>query len=160
MNARQLIVFSMGMTLCSGVSAGEVQHWVNLASVADPETAQEIRDRATAVVPDRFFIVPVETDAGRAYRVSGGPYLRESLAEQLLGEVRRAGFAEAWISRAPAMHSDTPGVGAAAEQTDAAPPAGLDPALYDGVGSAALVDRAPPGHALHRLRRGDDDPER
>jgi hypothetical protein len=133
--------------------SGQAQHWVHLASVADPELAQAVRARATEVVPDRFFIVPTETDEGRVYRVSCGPYMREALAEQLLAEVRRAGFTGAWISRdAPVA----PAPAAAAGRGEGTPLAGgLDPALYDDAGAGAFVDRAPPGHGLHRLRRDD-----
>jgi hypothetical protein len=149
MKVSYLMVFPCIWLASAGAWGEQAQHWVNLASVADPEVAQAIRARATEVIPDRFFIVPVETEDGRLYRVTGGPYMREALAEQLLAEARRAGFTGAWVSRQAAA---TAGLRSAEGGTLYS---GLDPALYDGAGAGAFVDRAPPGHALHRLRRED-----
>jgi hypothetical protein len=137
------------------VCAAEHQYWVNLAGVADPDAAEAVRRRAAAALPDRFVIQPVDAEEGRVYRVVCGPYLRESLARQLLSDARRAGFAEAWLSGSPVDSAGQIGASGAVSG-DEQSAQGVDPAIYDQAGADTFVDRAPPDHQLHRLRREAD----
>jgi hypothetical protein len=132
-------------------------HWVNLGRTPDPEQAQALRDRARAALPDQAVIIPEDGSDGRSYRVASGPYMRRGLAEQLLGDARRSGFRDAWLSPAPLAQgiARTRSAGAAAELGADGTDAGRD----DAMGADAFVDRAPAGHELHKLRRTGDEPE-
>lgn len=149
-----LIIFSAGV---SGESVDPMSHWVNLGRTPDPEQAQALRDRARAALPDQVVIIPEDGSDGRSYRVASGPYMRRGLAEQLLGDARRSGFRDAWLSAAPLAQGIAPTrLPGAAPEVEAD---GADAGRYDAAGADAFVDRAPAGHELHKLRRTGDEPE-
>ncbi|MEM8769867.1 MAG: DUF5916 domain-containing protein, partial [Pseudomonadota bacterium] len=86
------------LVLCFALSAwAEDELWVAVGSYRNFSDAETARGQAFASLAESFSIREVETDSGRWFRVVAGPYLTPEIANHMLGEAQRNGFASAWV---------------------------------------------------------------
>ncbi len=153
-------------------AVAQAEYWITVGSFHDLDAAELTRAEATRLLPETFTVARAETDSGIWYRVLAGPYLSREIADHMRDEARRAGFEQAWIlaqesgELAMAGYSGSylsdPGLEPAAVEPFDEGQAGMATAAEPAEGSRqapeekaarTLIDEAPPGYQLHRLRR-------
>lgn len=177
----------LAVVLFAGGASAESEYWVSIASYSTLEGASEVRDRASDVFPHELIIEPLWSESGRLlYRVMAGPWADRAEAERVLQRAHATRYPDAWLlgprasphledtqagpasapAAVPAAVSAAAPAAAPAPETSTRPPGRAtaateqrDPAREAARRFAAptVVERAPPGHQLHKLRRAPDD---
>ena len=172
------LFLAVSLASVSIVAAAEAQYFVVLGSYSTWSQAEEARGKAAVKMSEPYTLASADTPRGTFHRVLAGPYLDKGRAASVLEKARVKGFVDAWLL---AERMPIPGgYLAAAGATNPLPPEtqevedrllsrGGDP--YDapvapersGAFDEApetddeqgpiLVEEAPPGYDLHRLRR-------
>ena len=163
----------MRWLLCAAISLfvstarAEEQYWVAVGSYRNLGYAQEALDRANAALDESFVLSSLDIEAERWYRVMAGPYLTRGVAELTLVDAQLAGFETSWmlVTEASDLEADlADGYGSYDEY------APLDDGFeerYDEYRDdysfrenqepaktpREVVDQAPEGYGLHKLRR-------
>lgn len=165
---RALNIAFLSIIFFADGAAAELQYWVSVGSYRDPAIADEMLAEAAAKMGESFSLVTATTDSGYFYRVATGPYLTRELAEDRVRSAQDAGYISAWLW---AEESDF----ASTQVLDTAGPSDLsydfDLPDYDAdddfnsrigaddelssrrVPVPELVDEAPAGYQLNRMRR-------
>ena len=143
------------------------RYWVALGVFERLEGAQRERESAATVLAD-VLLLPQNTDEGFLYRVLQGPHSDRTEAEAAVRNAQSLGFGEAWLFIDRGELGAAPAPSPAAPRRLASPrapapvpryapsdPAPSEPAPPISVGQEALVEEAPEGFGLHRLRRDD-----
>ena len=158
MGGRLRIICIIGLTLCCAfVSAdeyGELQYWASIASFDRADEAQQFVTRIELELGDRFTVIERDTVNGRYYRVVTGPYLSRQLAQDRVRGAQAAGYVDAWVwvdrVVATQLTSYQPPGGTSSQTSTATPPPSPPTATKV---LPTLVDQAPDGYQLNRLRR-------
>lgn len=165
-----------GLLLACAAAAAESQYFVVLGSYTTMGHAEEAKAQAAEKLPEPYSLVAADTPRGTYYRVMAGPYLGKQRATGMLEKARATGFADAWLLAEPSLVSptysglDTPlleteevedrllsagGDYEAPPRADPVAPRADAPSEADDDGPV-LIEEAPPGYELHRLRRSGD----
>jgi hypothetical protein len=176
---RRIAAFFSLALVCASASA-ESQYYVVLGSYATMTRAEEAQVQASERLPEAYGLVAADTPEGIYYRVVAGPYLGKERADTMLDRARSTGFADAWLlEEASPLSEDYLSSSYLALETlstetddvedrlltgdgayDAPPPEparrNTDGPSEEGDGGPILVEEAPPGYELHRLRRSGD----
>jgi hypothetical protein len=144
---------------------------VSIASLKSEEGAEREAARAASTMAERFVVLGAQTDRGFFYRVVSGPYIDRLWANEQLANAKDAGYEDAWIWVGDA---DTALIGEstatdefAFDDTDDFELPEFDEdfdlpefefqsdddLLEDRVPVPKVVDEAPPGYQLNKLRR-------
>jgi hypothetical protein len=143
---------------------GEVEFWMSVGSYQDLAYAEVARNDASSMLAESFAIDDVETHDGFFYRVVAGPYFSKEIADHLVDEARRVGFATPWAFVRESGLTTLPSSTALREPELDLPELDVDselealPALElkDRPMQSSehkLIDVAPDDYHLHRLRR-------
>jgi hypothetical protein len=160
----------MGICLLPSVAAGaELVYHVSVGSYSNYAYAVEALEEALGGLDGSFTIEEADLPQGLIFRVIGGPYLNREVAESLSQRARELGFESPWVLERQGWSAMSPNTlpGEGTESFLTAPPELRELAPLSGSslsGSATppptreevehkLVEEAPPGYDLHRLRR-------
>lgn len=83
--------------LFAGITQAADEYWVAVGSYQSIEAAEAARSQASDQLSETFSVSGADIDGGRWYRVVAGPYLTREIADHILEETRRSGFANAWV---------------------------------------------------------------
>ncbi|HEY5645125.1 MAG TPA: SPOR domain-containing protein [Pseudomonadales bacterium] len=166
---------SLVALLLAVLGRADDDYWVSVGSYRAFDQAQAAREQARARLPESFSVSEAMLDSGIWFRVLAGPYLTREIAEHMVEEARRQGFVSPWIlAGSSSIRTDLADYGGdlLSSEPRSADEIDLDDFALDvpdadrsGVpGFAApmrsepekehiLVDEAPAGYRLNRLRR-------
>jgi len=82
-----------------GHAAAEEQYWGIVGSFQNIDSAQGARADASELMTDSLAVIGTETDRGFFYRVAIGPFMTQSLAQDRIERARNRGFSDAWLWR-------------------------------------------------------------
>ncbi len=159
------LVFALCVQIAGSVSAEET-FWVAVASFISEESAQTNRVETAERTSEPVALRGMDTSVGYRYRVLLGPYADRNRAEQVAAQADLDGFSGAWVFH----DSDGGSAGSTLPETydfdDEYPSYEAYPEADD-LNAAEqtqarekspepkLVEKAPAGYELHKLRRGD-----
>ena len=83
--------------LCFAPAQAQLQYWVSVGSYKDAEVAQRALSSANAQLTQPFSVIGTDTSKGYFYRVASGPYTDRNSAEDQVTQARALGFTGAWI---------------------------------------------------------------
>ena len=137
----------------------DTQYWVSIGQFDQRAEAEDVSNSAQSTLREDFTVLGTTTDSGLIYRVTAGPYLTRSLAEDRVKFAQSAGYKDArlWIDRS-GIGSDRPEL----ERFDpfdenAGPSAEIEARdaqlIRDKQPLPKLVDEAPEGYQLNQLHR-------
>ncbi len=97
MKRRLKIVASCLALLWSYPAAAELQYWVSVGSFQSQENAHKAAQVALDSLGEQFSVVGVSTAGGFYHRVASGPFRSRELADDRLRSARNSGFDGAWL---------------------------------------------------------------
>ena len=153
--------------LSAAPSAFAAEFWVSLASFESSERAERLVERARDSYYEPLSVLGSATDKGYFYRVAAGPYSSSEAAKQQMEAARAAGFDGAWVWSGTANVLPSLAGDDYLSVDDDLGDLSFDLPEYelDEEDEAVLseqrepppevVDTAPAGYQLNRLRRGN-----
>ncbi|XOV81473.1 MAG: DUF5916 domain-containing protein [bacterium] len=159
MNLRSHICAFLFSTLIAATAQAQTHYWVSVASYENQNRAMSYLDAAEEAVRQPFEVLGFVTDQGYFYRLVSGPYLTLELAQDLVATAVRQGFPGAWYwSEEDVSHSTGVLTEGPTSQAEPEPLPRNQPQLVPPSSSAKkkadrVVDEAPDGYQLHKLRR-------